>query len=320
MGNRISKSRKNQSHNYANELASSNNSSRTIDKFAFEDGRRFHNVDNSKYFLPNDDDECDRLHVMHFTYKFIWRGNFSAPIEDLLKQEGTRVLDVGLAVRLVVIKPIANKLFHDRKTLIIGGIRTGAGSWLLEMSTNYPLARFTGVDISPIQPGYIKPKNAEFIEANVLESLPFDNDTFDFVFQRLLFAGIPGNEWPSVINELVRVLKPGGYIEMFNERGLDTHICYKLQSYLKQNKQLHNVHYKIKQHYDDEDAEKLFRLPKLMSLINVSSDEYDNLIKDMKNEIIELRSFNAQDFKDRHRKYRSGRAKARRAKGFNDVI
>ncbi|CAG8729599.1 16669_t:CDS:2, partial [Racocetra fulgida] len=171
-----------------------------------------------------------------------------------------------------------------------------AGSWLLEMATTYPLTRFTGIDISPIQPGYIKPKNAEFIEANVLERLPFDNDTFDFVFQRLLFAGIPGNEWHSVITELVRVLKPG-----------DTHICYKLQRYLEQQKQLQNVHFEIKKHYDGEDAEKLCRLaagnyatfletmkPKLMSIIDVPSDEYDDLVKNMKNEIIELHSFNPQ--------------------------
>ncbi|CAG8798714.1 11467_t:CDS:2, partial [Racocetra persica] len=282
MGNRNSKSRNNQSSNYANELASS---SKNSDKYTFEGGRRYHNVENSKYFLPNDDDECDRLHVMHFTYRFIWRSNFSAPVEDLLKQEGSRVLDVG----------------------------------------------FTGVDISPIQPGYIKPKNAEFIEANILERLPFDNDTFDFVFQRLLFAGIPENEWHSVINELVRVLKPGGYIELFeldfqysimgpattkiingiinlfHERGLDTHICYKLQRYLEQQKQLHNVHFEIKKRYDGEDAEKLCRLaagnyatfletmkPKLMSIIDVPSDEYDDLVKNMKNEIIELKSFNPQ--------------------------
>ncbi|CAG8826027.1 34791_t:CDS:2, partial [Gigaspora margarita] len=91
---------------------------------------------------------------------------------------------------------------------------TGAGSWLLEMSTKYPLSKFIGIDISPIQPSFIKPKNAEFIEANILECLPFLNDTFDFVFQRVLFSGIPSKEWLSIINELVRVLKPGGFLEM----------------------------------------------------------------------------------------------------------
>ncbi|CAG8510125.1 14584_t:CDS:2, partial [Dentiscutata heterogama] len=164
---------------------------------------------------------------------------------------------------------------------------TGAGSWLLEMSTNYPLSKFIGIDISPIQPRCIKPKNAEFIQANILERLPFHNDTFDFVFQRLLFAGIPGNEWRSVINELVRVLKPGGYLE--------------------EHMQLYNVRFEIKKSYDGDDAKKLCSLmaenyatflksvkSKLMSVIGVLSDEYDNLVKNMKDEIIELESFGTQ--------------------------
>ncbi|CAG8639239.1 14700_t:CDS:2 [Dentiscutata erythropus] len=262
------------------------NHSSISDKYRFEDGRRFHNINNSKYFLPNDDEECDRLHMMHFIYRCVWQSNFSAPVELLLNQEGTKILDVG----------------------------TGAGSWLLEMSTNYPLSKFIGIDISLIQPSCIKPKNAEFIQANVLERLPFHNYTFDFVFQRLLFAGIPGNEWRSVINELVRVLKPGGYIEIvnglifiFNERGLDRQICYKLQGYLEEHIQLHNVHSEIKKNYDGDDAKKLCSLmaenyatflksvkPKLMSVIGVLSDEYDNLVKNMKDEIIELDSFSTQ--------------------------
>lgn len=63
--------------------------------FQFIKGRRFHNVSNSEYFLPNDDDECDRLHMQHFLLKNIWGGNFSAPVEDILNQKNSKVLDVG---------------------------------------------------------------------------------------------------------------------------------------------------------------------------------------------------------------------------------
>ncbi|KAF0402420.1 S-adenosyl-L-methionine-dependent methyltransferase [Gigaspora margarita] len=111
----------------------------------------------------------------------------------------------------ITIPPLLNISLNKKEQRFL---ITGAGSWLLEMSTNYPLSKFIGIDISPIQPSCIKPKNAEFIEANILERLPFLNDTFDFVFQRVLFSGIPGKEWLSIINELVRVLKPGGFLEM----------------------------------------------------------------------------------------------------------
>ena len=84
------------------------------------------------------------------------------------------------------------------------------------MATNYPCAEFTGIDISPIQPSQIKPKNFTFIQGNIFEGLPFADDSFDFVFQRLLVGAIPKDKWPFVIRELIRVLKPGGYLEVKN--------------------------------------------------------------------------------------------------------
>ena len=63
--------------------------------FRFEDGRRFHNDENSKYFLPNDDDEIDRQHSQHFLLRYSWQNNYLAPIDDLLKVEKTKVLDLG---------------------------------------------------------------------------------------------------------------------------------------------------------------------------------------------------------------------------------
>ena len=65
------------------------------ESFRFEDGRRFHNDDNSKYFLPNDDDEIDRLHLQHFLIRYLWQGNYIAPIDDLLKDENSKILDLG---------------------------------------------------------------------------------------------------------------------------------------------------------------------------------------------------------------------------------
>ena len=84
------------------------------------------------------------------------------------------------------------------------------------MATNYPHVEFTGIDISPIQPIQVKPNNFNFIKADLREGLPFPDDTFDFVFQRMLLSSITKEKWPSVVNELTRVLKPGGYLEVKN--------------------------------------------------------------------------------------------------------
>ncbi|CAG8806586.1 1593_t:CDS:2, partial [Gigaspora rosea] len=78
----------------------------------------------------------------------------------------------------------------------------------------YPTAKIIGIDISSNQPTQIKPINFEFIKANALEGLPFEDNTFDFVFQRFLVSGYTTDKWPYVISEIVRVLKPGGFVEL----------------------------------------------------------------------------------------------------------
>ncbi|CAG8698678.1 971_t:CDS:2, partial [Racocetra fulgida] len=202
-------------HNNDRSEATRNNLSNesTLESY-FEDGRRY-TAENQTYFLPNDDKEYNRLNLQHSIMKTIWQGNFSAPVKLLLDQEGTKVLDVG----------------------------TGSGSWVIDMAADYPKAKFTGVDISP-PPSNNIPKNAEFLEGNVFERLPFEDNTFDYVFQRLLYVGVPAVKWPSVVNELVRVLKPGGYLE-----------------------------------------------PKLITILNVSSNEYDDMVQTVGKELAEFEAY-----------------------------
>lgn len=47
-----------------------------------------------------------------------------------------------------------------------------------------------------------------------LKGLPFPDQQFDYVHQRLLVAAIPAANWPEVIHELVRVTRPGGWVEL----------------------------------------------------------------------------------------------------------
>ncbi|RIB29681.1 S-adenosyl-L-methionine-dependent methyltransferase, partial [Gigaspora rosea] len=122
-------------------------------EFRYIDGRRYHNTENAVYYLPNDENETDRLHFQHFLIRYIWQNNFSAPVEHILSKPGAKVLDIGC----------------------------GLGSWSFDIATTYPLAKVIGLDISPHQPTQIIPKNFEFIKANTQERLPFDDNTFDFV-------------------------------------------------------------------------------------------------------------------------------------------
>jgi methylase of polypeptide subunit release factors len=44
----------------------------------------------------------------------------------------------------------------------------GSGVWVLEMCHDYPDCTFTGMDILEAQPHTIAPKNARFIQANLM--------------------------------------------------------------------------------------------------------------------------------------------------------
>ncbi|CAG8447820.1 4585_t:CDS:2 [Scutellospora calospora] len=262
--------------------------------FKFIEGRRFHNIEGVHYPFPNDDDECDRLHLQHFLNKHVWQNNFSSPIAHILKKSSTKVLDIGC----------------------------GAGSWILEMSTTYQDAKFIGLDITPHQPSKIKPNNLSFVQANALEGLPFNDNEFDFIFQRLLFSGYPESKWPFVVDEMVRVLKPGGYLELTEadpsikqtgpagtrlfagKGGADINACYKLQKYVTEQGNLENIKQEVKNMYHGKQNGRLGEVSientmcamknlktQIMNIMQVSSKEYDEIIKIATEEIRELNSY-----------------------------
>nr|CAG8553010.1 9364_t:CDS:2 [Entrophospora candida] len=169
-----------------------------LDSFLYVNGRRYHNVPTASYCLPNDKQEIERLTLEHIIYRFIWHGNFSSPVDDVLKSsfaknDKAKVLDIGC----------------------------GSGNWLLEMAEEYPNANFVGIDISPIFPNEYdsnKPTNVAFLKFDALSEsgLPFPDDTFDFVYQKFMGLFINENKWMKHIEELIRITKPGGWIEIMD--------------------------------------------------------------------------------------------------------
>ncbi len=149
------------------------------------------------YAMPADTDEINRLDFQHYMLRFALQGNYAAPVT-----RPASILDVG----------------------------TGTGRWAREVALEFPAAKITAVDITPppadepAAPGALnlRPPNYTFAAANVLEGLPFPDASFDFVHMRLLYLAIPHDRWPSVVSELVRVARPGGWVESL-EGGLAAH-------------------------------------------------------------------------------------------------
>lgn len=87
------------------------------------------------------------------------------------------------------------------------------------MANEFPDAIVTGIDMSSVFPTTIIPGNCQFIQHNIIQGLPFPDNHFDFVYQRLLIAGLTPANWVAVVAELERVTKPGGWIELVEVDG-----------------------------------------------------------------------------------------------------
>ncbi|KAI8366838.1 S-adenosyl-L-methionine-dependent methyltransferase [Radiomyces spectabilis] len=108
----------------------------------------------------------------------------------------------------------------------------GSGSWVMEMAIENPEARVTGIDMADIFPTTIRPENVRFEIVNILDGLPFEDNTFDLVHMRLLVAALRVNEWPRVLNEIHRVLKPGGLVELVESDFTETEQSPKIRRFI----------------------------------------------------------------------------------------
>ncbi|MBX5448487.1 class I SAM-dependent methyltransferase [Thermogemmatispora sp.] len=176
--------------------------------------------------LPKDMREIDRLDLQHYALRAVLRANYLAPVS-----KPRRILDAGC----------------------------GTGLWAYELCQEFPQALVVGLDIEQIKQATSPPANFRFVRANLLDGLPFANDSFDFVHQRLMALSLPITCWPVLVRDLARVTAPGGWIELVEggpdvapagpatqevftligqylaSRGLDGHgtIAHSLGSYLE---------------------------------------------------------------------------------------
>lgn len=109
----------------------------------------------------------------------------------------------------------ANQVRNPQRVLDVG---CGTGKWCQEIAHRFQHASVIGLDINRIpferaQEERLDPK-FQFVEANALRGLPFPNDFFDYVHARFASSFIPIPRWPLMITEMVRVIRPGGWLEI----------------------------------------------------------------------------------------------------------
>ena len=142
-------------------------------------GRRYLDV---PYALPKDLDEINRLDLQHYIYRLVQRGNFLVPLDA-----PSDILDIA----------------------------SGSGRWCHEMAVQFPAATVYGFDLENLKASQPLPSNVRFIQGNLLDGLSFEDNAFDYVHQRLVLASaVPLLRWEPVMKELLRVTRPGGWLEL----------------------------------------------------------------------------------------------------------
>jgi SAM-dependent methyltransferase len=136
--------------------------------------------DRDPYVFPRSSAEHTRLDVQHHALREALGANYWAPIG---RGPGF-ILDAG----------------------------SGSGQWAFDLCGEFEDALVVGFDL---EPGPLPwPDRYRFVRGNLLNPLPFLEDRFDFTHQRLLISGIPVSSWVQVVAELMRVTRPGGWIEL----------------------------------------------------------------------------------------------------------
>lgn len=88
---------------------------------------------------------------------------------------------------------------------------TGSGIWAIDMAEKYPSAIIIGVDTAAVQPSLVPP-NIQFEIDDVEADWIYGESTFDFVHARELILSI--RDWPKLVSQSYKALKPGGYLQL----------------------------------------------------------------------------------------------------------
>jgi len=109
------------------------------------------------------------------------------------------------------LSPISKELTRGIEVLDVG---SGPGTWIFDMSSDYPKSKFTGIEIQSFMLPTIHPFNTRFIYHDVLNGIPFHLNSFNYIHMRCMTFCYTESQYEQIIKESVELLKPNGYLEI----------------------------------------------------------------------------------------------------------
>lgn len=163
------------------DASTSQSLSSSVLNYQYENGRRYHAYREGEYIMPNDEQEQNRMDLHHHVCRLAVSGAlFRAPVR-LESPSRSRILDLG----------------------------TGTGIWAVDMADEYASADVIGIDLSPIQPGWLPP-NCSF-EVNDCESSWDYSKPFTFIHARSLGGSV--RDYATLFERSLQNLENGGWME-----------------------------------------------------------------------------------------------------------
>ncbi|CEG70944.1 hypothetical protein RMATCC62417_06755 [Rhizopus microsporus] len=164
----------------------------TTDPTFFDTKQEFHNDETSVYWLPKDEEEQKRLMAVQ-RYVVVVNNNI-CPSRNVMPSV-TETLDLEGGITIL-------------------DVDCSSGAWIMDIAQEYPNCIYHGCDIVDATYKNADIKQFTFTFGNVINRLPYEDNTFDFVYIRLFVACLRKDEWPSALSEVIRVTKPGSMTQL----------------------------------------------------------------------------------------------------------
>lgn len=96
--------------------------------------------------------------------------------------------------------------------------------WDIELAFEFPHTRIVGIDYETLAVSSLTHtvKNFSFINASIHNGdtglQQFQENTVDYIMMRDVWLfNTPDRKWKTLLKEMYRILKPGGYIEIYEQ-------------------------------------------------------------------------------------------------------